>query len=135
MSDLQVSAAGSGPIPAPVYQTNETLLDSSAGLYDIAYKACLKIRNTGSVAASQVAQLYISYPDSGSDLRPVRVLRGFEKVYLQAGEEQTVEILLNNKDLAVWETERRGWVVQSGEYTVAVGASSRDLGLTATISR
>jgi hypothetical protein len=106
-SNLDVKVCGAGA-ESTVASTNEVLLDNDAGLYDQAYKASVSIKNTGTVSAWQVSQLYVSYPDSGNDLRPVRVLREFEKTHVEAGKAKTVELPLVNKDLAVW--KRRGTV-------------------------
>jgi len=134
LSDLDVKVCGAGA-ESTVAKTNEVLLDNDADLYDQAFKTSVSIKNTGSVGAWQVVQLYVSYPDSGNNLRPVRVLRGFEKIYVEAGKAMTVELPLVNKDLAVWDTQRNGWKVQSGEYQVSVGFSSRDLPVQATLTR
>lgn len=82
------------------------------------------ITNTGDVVGEEVAQLYVAIPNS-----PPRQLRGFEKVPLQPGESATVGFQLTRRDLSVWGVNVQGWVIQEGEYTVYVGASSRDLKL------
>jgi beta-glucosidase len=87
----------------------------------------VKVKNTGSVGAKAVPQLYLSYPDSDVDF-PVRVLRGFEKVFIKPGETKTVEFEVTRRDLSYWDVERQNWaMVVEGEYTLAVGESSRDL--------
>lgn len=134
LSNLDVKVCGAGAEPT-VAKTNEVLLDNDADLYDQAYKASVSIKNTGSVGAWQVVQLYVSYPDSGKDMRPLRVLRGFEKIYVEAGQSTTVDLPLVNKDLAVWDTQRKGWEVLTGEYQVSVGFSSRDLHVQANLTR
>ncbi|GAA5929041.1 hypothetical protein JCM10213_004974 [Rhodosporidiobolus nylandii] len=118
--------------PALVRETNEKLfLDGKAasGLYDLAYTVQATVKNTGSVASAEVAQLYITFPSSVPRELPVRSLRGFEKPYLKAGESKTVSFKLRNKDLAYYSVEKAGWVVPKGEFTVSVGSSSRKLPL------
>lgn len=75
------------------------------------------VENTGEHAGAEVVQLYIS-PPSGGLHRPVRELKGFEKVFLQPGESRTVVFALNDRSFAVWQD---GWKVPTGRYTVSVG--------------
>jgi beta-glucosidase len=86
------------------------------------------VRNTGSRAGAEVVQVYVE-PPKGEAPRPVRELRGFTKVTLDAGESKVVTIQIPRGDLAYWNAETRGWVVTPGGYTARVGDSSRDLPL------
>ena len=88
------------------------------------------IKNTGSVAGSEVVQLYIS-PKTEGVFRPVRELRGFEKISLLPGESKTVSFTLDDRSFAVWS---EGWRVPSGEYRIEVGSSSRDIRLSESIT-
>jgi beta-glucosidase len=117
-----------------VVKTNEVLLDSDLDLYDQAIELAVEVKHTGSVNAKEVVQVYVSYPDSGTNKRPTKNLRGFEKVDVKAGGKTKVTAALNNKDLAVWNTERQGWEILKGTYALSVGSSSRKLPLTATVS-
>ncbi|KAH7006431.1 glycoside hydrolase superfamily [Fusarium venenatum] len=91
------------------------------------------VTNSGSVAGKAVPQLYLSYPETSKVDHPVRVLRGFEKVSLKKGESKTVEFELTRRDLSYWDVEEQNWrVTDDGEFTIAVGESSRDLKLTGT---
>ena len=87
------------------------------------------ITNSGAVSGSEVAQLYISPPDTGLH-RPRRELKGFVKVYLMPGETKTVEMKLDDRSFSVW---ANGWKMPGGTYAVQVGASSRDIRLQAEI--
>ncbi|GHJ89846.1 hypothetical protein NliqN6_6248 [Naganishia liquefaciens] len=116
-----------------VVKTNEVFLDSALDLYDYAVEVDVDVANTGSVDAKEVVQLYITYPDSGTNKRPVKNLKGFEKVMVKAGGKTTTTISVTNKDLAVWNTERQGWEILKGEYTLSVGTSSRKLPLSAKL--
>jgi beta-glucosidase len=91
-------------------------------LWQTAAKVCVTIKNTGSVAAAEVAQLYLHIPGG-----PARVLRGFEKKYLQPGEEAEVAFELNRRDMSTWDVVEQVWVLQSGEYGVMVGKSVLDI--------
>ncbi|GAA6000877.1 hypothetical protein JCM10207_004702 [Rhodosporidiobolus poonsookiae] len=131
-SDLKVSQTTKAN-KALVRETNEKFFPTnklSSGLYDIAFTVEATVKNTGSVAAAEVAQLYLSFPDSTPRQMPVRSLRGFKKAFLQAGESKTVSFELRNKDLAYYDVVSAGWKVPEGEFTVSVGSSSRKLPLT-----
>ncbi|KAH7122031.1 glycoside hydrolase superfamily [Dactylonectria estremocensis] len=82
------------------------------------------VQNTGLFDGEEIAQLYLAIPDS-----PPKQLRGFEKVLLQKGEAQDVQFDLFHRDLGVWDVVSQRWKLQSGNYTVFVGASSRDVRL------
>ena len=83
------------------------------------------VRNTGKCAGAEVVQLYLAAPQDGLH-RPVRELKGFQKVYLQPGESETVQFTLTRRCFAVWQ---EGWEVPGGTYTVCIG------GLTAEIKK
>jgi beta-glucosidase len=88
-----------------------------------------RVTNTGERRGKEVAQLYVGDP-AASVLRPPRELKGFTKVDLGPGESTTVSFHLGARDLSYW---NGGWVLEPGEFTLAVGASSRDLRLTTTV--
>ncbi|KAG7660389.1 BGL7 [[Candida] subhashii] len=82
------------------------------------------VKNVGKVAGSEVVQAYISKSDSDV-IRPVKELKGFEKVHLRAGEKKKVEIELSIKNsVSFWDEYMDKWSVQAGEYNVHVGNSS-----------
>src|SRR3954468_14254539 len=88
-----------------------------------------RVTNTGERRGKEVAQLYVGDP-AASVLRPPRELKGFTKVDLEPGESTTVSFHLGARDLSYW---NGGWVLEPGEFMLAVGASSRDLRLTTTV--
>ena len=88
------------------------------------------IKNTGLVAGSEVAQLYIA-PKTEGIFRPERELRGFDKISLLPGESKVVSFTLDEESFAVFSD---GWRVPSGEYVVEVGSSSRDIRLSESIN-
>jgi beta-glucosidase len=90
-----------------------------------------KITNSGGVAGAEVPQLYIAYPSS-APTTPPKQLRGFNKIKLEAGVSGTATFPLRRRDLSVWDGGK--WVVPSGEFTVSVGGSSRDIRLTGKIT-
>lgn len=85
--------------------------------------------NTGTRRGKEVVQLYIGAPASPV-ARPVRELKAFTKVDLAPGAGETVTFQLDSRDLAYWSPRHRRWLVETGTYQIAVGASSRDLRLT-----
>ena len=93
-----------------------------------------RIRNTGTVAGAEVAQLYIHAETNGM-FRPEQELKGFVKVHLEPGEEQEVSIPLNDRSFAVWSVTENGWVVEPGVYELRIGASSRDIRLTTGVEK
>ncbi len=85
------------------------------------------VTNTGKVAGSDVAQLYLGDPASASE--PPRQLKGFQKVTLQPGQSATVRFDLTGHDLSYWDSAASGWVLPDGRYGVYVGDSSALAGL------
>jgi beta-glucosidase len=90
----------------------------------------LEVENTGSVAGKEVVELYVA-PKTKGIFRPVRELRGFEKVELMPGESKMVRFTLDDRSFAIWD---EGWKIPSGEYAIEIGSSSRDIRLAETIS-
>ena len=80
------------------------------------------VTNTGKVAGSDVAQLYLGDPAAAGE--PPRQLKGFHKVTLQPGQSTTVRFTLTGHDLSYWDSAANGWVLPDGQYSVYVGDSS-----------
>ncbi|MEG1944034.1 MAG: glycoside hydrolase family 3 C-terminal domain-containing protein [Oscillospiraceae bacterium] len=89
------------------------------------------LKNTGSCAGKEVAQVYVSHK-SDKYICVDKQLRGFEKVHLMPGESKAVEIVLCADAFSHWDKEH-GFCIDSGIYTVLVGASSRDTPLEASV--
>jgi beta-glucosidase len=81
------------------------------------------LENTGASSADEVAQLYI-HQKYGSTSRPVRELKGFERVTLAAHEKKTVHFSLGNDELTYWSTATKSWVEEPSNFDVWVGADS-----------
>ena len=90
------------------------------------------VTNTGSRAGKEVVQLYVS-DRTGSVRRPLKELKGYEKVSLDPGETKTVTMTLDKRSFAWYSTELHDWYAASGEYEILIGASSRDIRLTEEI--
>lgn len=92
-----------------------------------------KIKNTGNVDGAEVAQVYVK-DDESTIYRPVQELKGFKKVFLKAGEEKEVSITLGKRAFAYYNVNIHDWHVESGDFTICVGASSRDIKLSAKLN-
>jgi len=99
-------------------------LDATEVKEDGTVTASVDVTNAGSRAGEEVVQLYVGFPGSKVD-RPVKLLRGFEKVSLDPGETKRVSLPVRAKDLAYYDTGAKAWVVERVEYAVLVGGSSR----------
>ncbi len=90
------------------------------------------IENVGSVFGEEVAQLYIAAQTQGM-FRPAQELKGFVRAALAPGETKRVTIGLNDRSFAVWSIAETDWVIEPGTYELRIGASSRDIRLTASV--
>ncbi|KAF2635040.1 hypothetical protein P280DRAFT_554085 [Massarina eburnea CBS 473.64] len=147
------------PIKASLLQSPLSPAGGAQGgnpdLYTPLVTVSASVTNIGTVAGSCVVQLYISYPENHKNAEtgepvdfPVKVLRAFEKVHIDAqkegvlkgikgsthggagGNRQMVKFELTRRDLSYWDVESQNWVLPSeGEFEIAVGFSSRDLPL------
>lgn len=87
------------------------------------------VRNTGSVAADEVAQIYLSPTSADQQIRP-RQLQGFARVSLKPGESKTVKVKLYTDQFGYYKHEgERSWNIAPGKYLLKVGASSDDIRL------
>jgi len=84
------------------------------------------IKNTGKKEGAEIVQLYIS--DLKSYLpRPIKELKGFEKVFLKAGEEKTVSFTIDKSALSFFDDKKHEWVAEPGIFKAIIGASSTDI--------
>ncbi|MEK3752085.1 glycoside hydrolase family 3 C-terminal domain-containing protein [Paenibacillus sp. FSL E2-8871] len=90
------------------------------------------VKNTGTRAGKEIVQLYVSDVKS-SVIRPLKELKGFQKIALQPGEEQEVSFELDKRSFAYYNVNIGDWHVESGVFEIAIGSSSRDIRLTASI--
>lgn len=93
----------------------------------------LTVTNIGQRDGAEIVQVYTGLPDSAV-YRPPLELRGFRKISLRPGESKGVSIPLPRSSLAIYDAASGKWLVENGEYIVAVGASSRDIRLQAKLS-
>ena len=92
----------------------------------------ITVKNTGKVSGKEVAQVYVSAP-KGTLEKPVHELKAFAKTReLKPGEQQTLVMNLQKRELASFDESHSQWLTEAGIYTFAIGASSRDIKATAT---
>jgi beta-glucosidase len=108
------------------YEGLELLQGEQPGAVDVSFT----LRNTGERAGSEVAQVYLAFPAAAEE--PPRVLRGFERVMLAAGEKRRVHVTLPARAFACWSATAHARYAPGGTYTVSVGSSSRALPLSAS---
>jgi beta-glucosidase len=88
--------------------------------------ATVLVKNTGPVAGAQILQLYIAARHSSTP-RPVKELHGFTKVFLQPGEEKTVDIHIDKYATSFWDEIEDMWKSEEGVYQVLIGTSSQEI--------
>lgn len=93
----------------------------------------LTVTNTGSVAGTEIVQLYVAKKNSEL-FRPARELKGFARVTLDPGEKQRITITLDDKAFRFWNVKANRWEIEGGEYELLVGASVEDIRLCEKIS-
>jgi beta-glucosidase len=91
------------------------------------------VKNTGTRAGDEVVQLYVRHLNSAVE-RPIRELRGFERITLRPNETRTVRLPLKGTDLTYWDAGKHSFVVEPGSVSIMLGASSADARLEKTIS-
>lgn len=95
-------------------------------------KVEVTVTNTGDRFGKEVVQLYVQDVDSRV-IRPVKELKGFEKVALEPGESKTVRFELSKRAWAYYDVEAKGWYTEEGEFQILAGASSQDIRLEETV--
>ncbi|PFH46305.1 glycoside hydrolase family 3 protein [Amanita thiersii Skay4041] len=113
--------------PSPIGEGSTTAI----WLHRPAYQVTFNVKNTGSVAGTEIPQVYINMPASSGE--PPSLLRGFSDVDLNPGQSKTVTITLSRYDLSIWDSGAQGWRRPDGKIGVTIGASSRDGRLTSAI--
>ena len=93
----------------------------------------LTVTNTGSVAGTEIVQLYVAKKNSEL-FRPAKELKGFARVTLAPGEKQRITIMLDDKAFHFWNVKANRWEIEGGEYELLVGASVEDIRLCEKIS-
>ena len=114
------------------FEYSELRLSKSAMADSDTLTVTIKVKNTGQVTGKEIVQLYVKDVEATA-FRPEKELRGFSKVELEPGEETMVSIELGQRAFAYYNTDLGDWHVESGTFELLVGASSRDIRLSATV--
>ncbi|MCC8144848.1 MAG: glycoside hydrolase family 3 C-terminal domain-containing protein [Bacteroidales bacterium] len=91
-----------------------------------------RIKNTGKYEGAEIAQVYIK-DRVASEERPLKELKGFEKIRLKPGEEAPVTITLSEEDFSFYSSKHHQWIFEKGEFDIKIGRSSRDIVLEETV--
>ena len=114
------------------FEYSDLWLDKSEITDEETVTATVTVKNVGERTGKTVVQLYVSDLVS-TPIRPVRELKGFEKVELRPGETKQVTLTLDKRSFAYWNQQLGDWHVETGEFAIEVGQSSRDICLTETV--
>ncbi|MDR0442517.1 MAG: glycoside hydrolase family 3 C-terminal domain-containing protein [Treponema sp.] len=107
---------------------SELKIDKTAAGKNDTVNVSFTVKNTGRIVAEEVSQMYVTV--SGSVFRrPVKTLKGFTRISLAPGEQQTINFSMPIQEIAVWDSFSGGFRIEAGYCTVLVGASSADIRL------
>ncbi|CUH97046.1 Thermostable beta-glucosidase B [Propionispora sp. 2/2-37] len=108
------------------FEYRDITLDKDCILDTETVTVCVKVKNTGQVAGKEIVQLYVK-DVAASVVRPEKELKGFQKIFLLPGEEKTVTFTLDKRAFAYYNPVLKDWHVETGEFIIMVGKSSRDI--------
>lgn len=113
------------------FEYSNMLVDSEASTNDESFSVSVDVKNTGSVEADEIVQIYVSPLDRSAKLKPIQ-LQGFKRVSLKPGETKTVKLAMSPQQLGYYIDGH--WAVDAGRYMIKAGASSADIRQEAEIS-
>ncbi|KAK5654888.1 hypothetical protein OQA88_6926 [Cercophora sp. LCS_1] len=128
-SNLAVNKSGNGTL-FDEFPAGEVQMGGQTDLWDVLVTVSADVANVGDRNGAEVAQLYLGIPVAG---QPVRQLRGFDKVVVNATRTETVQFELTRRDLSVWDVVAQKWRLPRGKFTIEVGGSSRSLPLKGSV--
>ena len=114
------------------FEFSELKVSPAAALSSEPVVVSFQVRNNGRRTGAEVAQVYVGDPSATVD-RPLRELKGFERVVLEPGESRRVVVTLGRRAFAYWDLAGRGWKVDPGRFTIHAGDSSANLPLQADL--
>ncbi len=115
------------------FEYSDLKLDKTSMSEEETLTVTFTVKNTGDVAGAEIAQLYVADKES-TIYRPVKELKAFKKVFLEAGEEKEITLTLEKRAFAFFNVLVNDWCVESGAFEILVGASSADIRLNATVN-
>ena len=92
------------------------------------FNLAFTVQNTGNYSSDEVAQLYVSFPDSKVE-RPAKALKGFKRIFVQNGETVNVTIPVRASDLTYWDVDKKRFILEQGRIRYFIGSSSADVKL------
>lgn len=117
------------------FDYSNLVLDASAYKPGVEITASLNVTNTGKRAGKTVVQLYVGSPFRNTGIhRPIRELKGFEKVALQPGETKQIIFKLGKRDFAFYDPHAHDWRVGGGTYKIEIGTDANCIVLSAPIT-
>lgn len=115
------------------FEYTNICLDREAILDTDTLEVKAKVKNTGKRVGKEIVQLYVKDVAS-SVIRPLKELKGFEKVEINPGEEKTVRFRLDKRAFAYYNVELKDWHVETGDFEILIGSSSKDIRLKSCIT-
>ena len=115
------------------YEYESISLDKKEMTDEDTLTVTVKVKNVGKRDGKEVVELYTAAPENAVELRPVKELKGFKKVFIKAGENAEVSFTLSKRSFAFWDVTEHTWRVPTGKYKVLVGTSSAETPLCAEI--
>ncbi|CAF1383698.1 unnamed protein product [Adineta ricciae] len=113
--------------PSSIYKQRRIRLYNNfgySGLYDPIYTITCIIKNIGKFYGSEVVQLYLNFPIEAQE--PLKILRGFQRVYLEVNQSKQVALVLTRKDISYWNVINQQWIIAHGKYTVWISTSANN---------
>ncbi len=101
-------------------------VESKSQKKSISIKVNFEIKNSGKIEGAEVAQLYIKKVNS-KIVRAVKELKAFHKVNLKPSETRRIEFTLTEEAFSYFDVDKNNWNVETGEYSILIGSSSRDI--------
>ena len=115
------------------FEYSDIKLDKSAMNENETLSVSFKVKNTGTVAGYETAQVYVADRES-TIYRPEKELKAFKKIWLNPGEVKEITLELSKRAFAFFNVNTNDWCVESGDFDILVGASSADIRLSATVN-
>ncbi len=116
------------------FEYSKLKVDKDASTADEFVNLTFEVKNTGQMAADEIAQIYLSPTSADQNIRPIQ-LQGFARVSLQPGESKTVIVKLYTEQFGFYShDQQRQWNICPGQYMIKVGCSSADIKLQETIN-
>lgn len=108
------------------FEYSDLRLDRKALGEDYELNVTVDVKNVGERAGKEVVQLYVA-PQKVKMIRPVRELKGFDKIFLEPGEKKTVSFKLDKRAFAYWDAAAKDWAVENGKFRIEICKNSHEV--------